>query len=153
MIVHVFNEQHALKFSVARVKKVVQQVIQEEGQTCHEVSLYFVETPAICELHETYFNDPSPTDCVSFPMDEIDDALDYRILGDVFVCPATALEYSQLHQTDPYEETTLYIVHGLLHLMGYRDIEEKDIQLIRQAEKRHMKKLKELDLYLKPMVK
>lgn len=153
MIIHVFNEQRALKFSLARVKKLVKQVIEEEGQTCDEVSIYFVETPIICEMHQTYFDDPSPTDCISFPMDEENEEGDYRVLGDIFVCPATALEYSQSHPVDPYEETSLYIVHGLLHLMGYRDIEEKDIQLMRQAEQRHMQKLKELDLYLKPMVK
>ncbi len=148
MIVNVFNEQSALTFSLDLVESLTQQVIAEEHQTCDEVSIYFVDTPRIIELHAQFFNDPTPTDCISFPLDE-EEEVHYRILGEVFVCPQTAIEYAKTHSIDLYEEMTLYIVHGLLHLMGYRDIEEKDIERMRLAEKRHMANLKKLDLYLK----
>lgn len=146
MIIDVVDRQKALKFSLALVKSIVKQVINEEQQKCHEVSICFVDTANICELHEQFFDDPSPTDCISFPMDE--EGEPYRVLGEVFVCPETALEYAKSHQLDPYEETTLYIVHGLLHLMGYRDMDEEDIVQMRQAEQRHMTKLKEMNLVL-----
>jgi probable rRNA maturation factor len=152
VIVHVFNEQKALTISSSSVSMLVNQVIKEENQVCHEVSIYFVETEQICELHQQFFDDPSPTDCISFPMDDEEEASHYRILGEVFVCPQTAIEYSQLHQIDPYEETTLYIIHGLLHLMGYRDDEEETVQEMREAEKRQMAALKKLDLCLKPLL-
>jgi probable rRNA maturation factor len=151
VIVHVSDEQNALKFSEDLVKRLVQKVIEEEKQICDEVSIYFVDRESISQLHDQFFDDPSPTDCISFPMDEIEE-LDYRILGEVFVCPQTAIEYTKTHQTDPYEETTLYIVHGLLHLMGYRDIEEEEIKLMRQAEQRQMTLLKKLDLCLRPVI-
>lgn len=152
MIVNTFNQQDALGISENQVELLVNQVIKEEGQSCDEVSIYFVNTAEICHLHEEYFADPSPTDCISFPMDNEEEDFDYRLLGDVFVCPQTALDYATSHSADPYEETTLYIVHGLLHLMGYRDMEEEEIQRMREAEQKHMKKLKKLDLYLQPVI-
>ena len=142
MIVNVFNQQLALKISKDQVERLVEKVLHEEGQSCDEVNIYFVDTSTICQLHEQFFQDPSPTDCISFPMDEQKDETYYRILGEVFVCPDTALEYSRKHKTNPYEETSLYIIHGLLHLMGYDDNKEKDRNHMRQAEVRHMQILK-----------
>lgn len=145
MIVHLFNRQKALKISLPQARAIVKQVIEEEGETCHEVSLYFVDSSTICDLHQQFFDDPSPTDCISFPMDE-DKQTEDRILGEVFVCPEVAIKYANQHQCDVYEEVTLYMIHGLLHLMGYDDIEEKERKKMRQAEARHFQKLKQLNL-------
>lgn len=147
MIINILNEQNALQISLDSTRKLVERVIKEEGQTCDEVTVYFIDTQAMCDLHQEFFNDPSPTDCISFPMDEEED-LGYRVLGDVFVCPETAIRYAEDHQLDPLEETSLYIVHGLLHLMGYDDIDENDREEMRRAEKLHMSKLKKTGFYL-----
>ncbi len=149
MIVNVFDQQLALKISINEVQQLVDHVVHGEGQQCDEVNIYFVDTPTICQLHEEFFQDPSPTDCISFPIDEEEqEDFPYRILGEVFVCPATAVDYAIQHHGDAYEETTLYIVHGLLHLMGYDDIEEEDCRFMRQAETRHMQELKKINLQL-----
>lgn len=110
-----------------------------EGRQPEEVSIRFVDTKTISEIHKEFFDDPSITDCMSFPIDD-------QVLGDVVVCPKVAIDYGG----DPYEETTLYIVHGLLHLMGYNDIEELDRQEMRMAEKRHLDTLKKKELMLTP---
>jgi probable rRNA maturation factor len=142
VIINVIDQQTALKISVEQVQQLVQEVIRYERQSCDEVNIYFVDTPTICHLHELYFNDPSPTDCISFPMDlEQEESIHSRLLGELFVCPATAMAYADKHQSDPYQETTLYIVHSLLHLMGYDDTNAKARALMRQAERRHMEHL------------
>ncbi len=118
-----------------------------EGQRCDEVGVYLVDTSTICDLHEQFFQDPSPTDTISLPMDDEDAA--YRVLGEVFVCPETACKYVTENGGDPYIETTLYIVHSLLHLMGYDDIDDVDRAKMREAEARHMEHLVREDLALK----
>ncbi len=119
-----------------------------EGRQYDEVAIHLVDTLTICDLHAQYFNDPSTTDCISFPVDD-DSSMSYRAMGDVFICPETAIAYAQQHQLDVYRETTLYIVHGLLHLMGYDDIEKADEQMMRGAELRHMNALLEQGLVLR----
>lgn len=116
-------------------------VLAAEGQRCDEVTINFVDTPTICELHKQFFDDPSVTDCISFPIDDMEET-GYRVLGEVFVCPKTALDYAKAHKGDPYGELTLYIVHGLLHLMGYDDIAPPDIEEMRAAELRHLNNLR-----------
>jgi probable rRNA maturation factor len=149
VIVNVFDQQSALKISVDQVQQLVQTVVGQEGHSCDQVDIYFVDVPTISQLHEQFFDDPSPTDCISFPMDE-KEAIDspYRVLGEVFICPAAAIEYAAEHEGDAYMETTLYLVHGLLHLMGYRDLEERDILLMRGAEARHMRNLESKNIKL-----
>lgn len=121
------------------MRKIVKEVISYENQPCHEVTINFVTTQAISQLHADFFNDPTTTDCISFPMDE--ETSPYRILGEIFVCPKTALDYAEAHDKDPQQELILYVIHGLLHLMGYDDIDPKDRRKMRIAERRHIKHL------------
>ncbi|MEC7839277.1 MAG: rRNA maturation RNase YbeY [Chlamydiota bacterium] len=146
--IFVSNTQEDLPISEEKVRSVTRAVIDHMHQSCCETSIYFVTDEEICELHEQYFNDPSSTDCISFPMDDETTPADERILGDVFVCPKTAINYASSHNCNVYDELTLYLVHGLLHLMGWDDIEEDDIKEMRLAEKQCMEHLKMLDLGL-----
>jgi len=140
------NNQKDLTFNEKAVSLLVKETIVLEGQNCDEVSINFVSEEEICRLHEIYFNDPSPTDCISFPIDDQNEQ--YRLLGDVFVCPATAIKYADAHQLPAHDELALYIIHGLLHLMGYNDISDTDIKKMRAAEKRALDHLKALDISL-----
>lgn len=80
-------------------------------------------------------------------MDAIQEA-NFCYLGDVFVCPRQAIFYADENGLDPYRETTLYIVHGLLHLLGYDDIEESDAKLMRRKELKHLKMIDRAGLIL-----
>lgn len=137
MLISVYNRQKDVKISKAKIKKIVAATIAFEGEHCDEVAVHFVTTDEICDLHKQFFNDPSPTDCISLPIDDASET-HYLVLGDVFVCPETAVRYAALNHCDLMNEITLYVVHGLLHLMGYDDIKVKDRRLMRAAEKRHM---------------
>src|SRR5690606_21519279 len=141
------DQQNDLSISVLQVEKLVIECLKLEGVECDEVSIQFVDTQMICDLHHRFFNDPTVTDCISFPIDQDGDT-GYRVLGEVFVCPKTGIDYAQEHLKNPYEEISLYIIHGLLHLMGYDDIGEDEPRM-REAEKRHSAHLSASGLLLK----
>ncbi|MFT4552713.1 MAG: putative rRNA maturation factor [Chlamydiales bacterium] len=149
--VQVVHQQSDLQVSEELISPLVNAVLEAEEQQFDEVCIYLVGTEEICRLHKHYFDDSTTTDCISFPMDD-NREVGYRVLGDVFVCPRTAIDYAKQHDTEPYEETTLYIVHGILHLLGYDDIDEDDRKKMRSAESRNMANLKKLDLCLKQPV-
>lgn len=144
MYVHLFDLQQDLPVDKDLIQQLVPAVISLEGQSCSEVAVYFVERKEICVLHEEFFQDPTPTDCISFPMDA--EGEEDRILGEVFVCPSVAKEYAETHNLDPKRELLLYVIHGLLHLLGYDDIEDKDREQMRAAERRHMDHLEDVGL-------
>ncbi len=149
MHIDIIDEQTALLLSAGAVSAVVKHVIEFEGHVCDEVSVHFVDEPTICDLHSVYFGDPSPTDCISFPL-ESGDTPGYKNLGDVFVCPQAAILYARLQNTNVHDEVMLYVVHGLLHLMGYDDVTDLLTKEMRQAEARHLAELKKNGLSLIP---
>jgi probable rRNA maturation factor len=147
-IVAVYSTQKRFPISPSSAELLTRQVLSAEGALCDEVALHFVGKTTICRLHGTYFNDPSPTDCITFPLDK-DESIGYRFLGEVFICPQAALRFAKKNDFDVLEEISLYVVHGLLHLLGYDDIEEKDRHLMRNREQYHMNLLKSKGILLK----
>ena len=75
---------------------------------------------------------------ITFPLDQ-------DFLGEIFICPKTALLYNPQH---PYQETTLYVIHGLLHLLGYDDISSKERTIMRREEKKLMTLVKKADCFI-----
>jgi probable rRNA maturation factor len=73
---------------------------------------------------------------MSFPIDVEPTPSDYRHLGDVVVCPTTAFVHAKGDNRLFWEELTLYIVHGLLHLLGYDDTTPKARAIMRRQERR-----------------
>lgn len=138
MKIVIYNLQKDLSLSTLSVRRMVRHLLKNLNVETEEVILYFVSKKKICEIHEQFFSDPSPTDCISFPIDPPNDPSSNhfsQLLGEVFVCPFIANEYASLHNLDPYEETKLYIIHGLLHLLGYDDLDPKERSLMRKMEK------------------
>lgn len=145
--IHLFNQQKDLPINRRMIRSLIKASLQLEEVKCDEVSVHFVDEKTICELHREYFNDPSPTDCISFPIDGPEECI-YRILGEVFVCPATAVGYALKKKANPLDELALYVIHGLLHLIGYDDIQPKDRAKMRLAEKRHLKNIRTKNILL-----
>lgn len=147
MKVSVYTTQKRFLIDGNAAIALTKEVLSCEDCHCDEVALHFVGTQKICSLHAEYFNDPSLTDCISFPIDS-DASSGYQMLGEVFVCPETARRYVNVHGGDLYEEITLYTVHGLLHLLGYDDLTERDRRIMRQKEHFHIQNLKSKKLIL-----
>lgn len=144
MKILVFNQQKDLKIAAKDVKTLVKTVLDHENALLGEISIYLVSEKMICQLHDEFFQDPSPTDCISFPLEK------KPLSGEVFVCPKTAILYAASKELDPYREAALYIVHGLLHLLGYDDLEPKERRTMRKKEKSCMDELNRQNVSLRP---
>ena len=137
---NVYNSQRALPLSKKSVRRILGALCSYLSIRCEEISVYFVDDKKICQLHQEFFDDPTPTDCITFPVDS-------SYLGDIFICPSAALRYDP---DTPYEETKLYLIHGILHLVGYDDLEPKAKRTMREMEKKCMDHLNQLELQITP---
>lgn len=70
--------------------------------------------------------------------------LGYHVLGEVFVCPKVAVEYAKENGIPPEEELLRYVVHGLLHLIGYEDYDPKERARMKRKESACLKAILEL---------
>lgn len=127
--VHVYNQQKALPIKKPFVVNLVKNLLDFLGVSCQEISFYFVTEKKISILHKDFFNDPTVTDCITFPIDQ-------EFLGEVFICPSVAIDYAKKKDLCPIRETILYLVHGILHLIGYDDLEKNKRKVMRRWEKK-----------------
>jgi probable rRNA maturation factor len=97
-------------------------VLLGEGEGASELSISFVTTEEMADLHASYAGEEGPTDVLSFPLAEADED-GVRILGDVVIAPAVA---AANNPTDPAAELRLLLAHGILHLLGYEHEREDD---------------------------
>ena len=139
-----YHEQNDLPLEDSQIEALVKEVLSFKRIECDEIIFHFVSVERITDLHGEFFDDPTPTDCMTFPIDSPDSEGEV-ILGEVFVCPKVATHYLP---ENPYHETTLYIVHGILHLLHYDDIEEHDRKEMRTQESALMEYLEQKKLVL-----
>ena len=147
MQVSVFDSQSLLSIDADSIGVVCKSVLDLEKQSCDELNVYFVDEKTICEIHQEFFNDPSPTDCISIEIDGPDQSP--RHLGEIFISTKAAIDFAKKNNEETYQELTLYLVHGILHLLGYDDLEETLEQKMRLAEKRQMDYLLSNNLLIK----
>ncbi|HEX6331639.1 MAG TPA: rRNA maturation RNase YbeY [Actinomycetota bacterium] len=111
------------------------EVLVAEGVAESELSLSFVSSGEIADLHERYLGEAGPTDVLSFPLDEADrDEDGVRLLGDVVVAPSVA---ASANPNDPAAELRLLVVHGILHLLGHDHDDPEERSAMWQRQERY----------------
>ncbi|MGB8168673.1 MAG: rRNA maturation RNase YbeY [Chthoniobacteraceae bacterium] len=78
-----------------------------------EVSVAIVSDRRIAEIHVEFMDIAGPTDVITFGH------------GDVVISAETAQTYAAQYQQPVDHEVALYIIHGLLHLNGFDDLEPR----------------------------
>lgn len=147
--ISIINQQRALSISASTVRKLVKVILEEFKISCEELAVHFVSASLISKLHLKYFQDPSITDCITFPIDDPYSKKEACIcLGEIFICPAYAKNYSTSHGTNVYEELSLYTVHGILHLLGYDDLISSEKKKMRLREKQCLKLLEQRNAFI-----
>ena len=136
----VSSRQAALRVNRRRLADLVRFVARREGAELAAVDLAVVDEPAIAQLNRRYLGHAGPTDVISF---DLSDATQRGIAAQVVVCADVATRQGPLHGLAPTAELMLYVVHGLLHLMGYDD------QSVRGSARMRARQDEILDEFLK----
>ena len=100
---------------------------KEAAKGFKELSVTLVEEDEIARLNEEFRGKPSSTDVLSFPCDD-------EIMGDVVICPQVAARQCAEFGNTTEEEIYQLLIHGLLHLLGYDHIDDKDYEIMRLRE-------------------
>ena len=110
----------------AFVARVVDAVRAHVGREDLEVSLLLTDDAEIAALHARHLGDPTPTDVMSFALDGG---------AEVVVSVETARRVAREAGHAMRAEIALYIVHGILHTVGYDDVDAADRRRMRDAER------------------
>ncbi len=133
------NPQKILKLNLKKIKELSCKVFTSEVKDKSvELSIYFVNDKLMKEYNCKYHNSDYPTDVLSFLLS--DDP--QNITGEIIISTDTAKYHSRIFKTDPIYEVYLYVIHGILHILGYDDLTPKDKRVMRRKEKFYLSLLK-----------
>ncbi|MDD4953877.1 MAG: rRNA maturation RNase YbeY [Candidatus Omnitrophica bacterium] len=116
--VTVKNLQDKIPLYPKRIKKAILNVLSKEGiKKSGEITVCFVDDNKIKELNKEYSGQAFPTDVLAFDYSKNTS----EISADIAVSTETAIRQSKIFKTTPLYEVYLYLIHGVLHLLGYDD--------------------------------
>ncbi|RJP61689.1 MAG: rRNA maturation RNase YbeY [Candidatus Auribacter fodinae] len=143
MKIRISNRQKRFQIYPSTIKNICAEVLTCEGEPeSVELDVSIVSDEEIEQLNEQYLQHTGPTDVLSFSQREGDDVdgLDDQI-GDVVVSADRAFEQSAIFDTSFNEEFALYIIHGILHLLGYDDTTDEDKDCMEKRQQYLLQKL------------
>jgi probable rRNA maturation factor len=110
------------------------------SKTLSELTVCFVDDKAIRQLNRKYLGHNSATDVLTFDISTTAG----EITCDIIISTDTAIRNARIFQTTHSYEIKLYIIHGLLHLLGYRDRSPKQRQVMHRKERQVLSKVNKL---------
>jgi len=120
------DEQSLLDVDQPMLRRTVEYVVDHFVLSSATISLAIVDDDTIEELKGRYFGQFVVTDVISFNLlsvvsgEDAKDALDCEVVVNV----QQAKREADAKHTDPQAELNLYVVHGLLHQLGFDDATE-----------------------------
>lgn len=165
MAVFASDEQSTTTVDLPRWLRLARMVLAEErAPSDAEVSLIFVDEEAIADLNGRFLGGEGPTDVLAFPIDEdqfpsgrhpdtggrgpgsdAEPADPPIVLGDVVVCPAVAARQAPAHAGTVDDELALLVVHGVLHLLQYDHVEEREAASMQRRERELLERFRQLE--------
>ncbi len=109
-------------------------VCEGEGKKLDEVSLIFVSDDYLLDMNQRHLNHDYYTDIITFDYCEGD-----LIAGDLFISVDRVKENANDAAIDFQLELNRVVVHGVLHLCGYKDKTEEEELEMRKKEDEALK--------------
>ncbi len=136
MIIEIANLQKHYDIKKNKIKGAVEEVLGKEGKDAN-LSFAFVDNNEIKKLNKRYFDSDEVTDVIAFPLSNHKNV----ISGEIIVSVETAVDTAGKGRINIEGEILLYVVHGLLHLLGYSDDTREDSKIMHDMESKILKDL------------
>lgn len=115
----------------------IKETIRLEEKSIGDISFIFCSDDYLLEVNKKYLTHDYYTDIITF--DYVEDGM---ISGDIFISIDRVKENAKLFSTSLENELNRVLVHGVLHLLGYKDKIKKDKTLMTFKENYYLNMLK-----------
>ena len=158
MPVELRNVQRKVRLDVRGLKRDVQGLLSALGYSEHLLSLLLTDDHRMREIHERWMGQSKSTDVLAFPMiEQIGSARQLlrngtraatpstqlasgvpQMLGDVVISVETA---KRRRPRTVQVEIRRYLIHGVLHLVGFDHVTKRDRLQMQRKSRRMLKVL------------
>lgn len=117
------------------IKKWIETIIKKEKKKAGEIHYVFVDDEDLLKMNKQFLKHNTYTDIITFDYSE-----GRTINGDIFISIDRVKENASKFKADFNDELHRVLIHGVLHLCGYKDKTKKDAVLMRKMEENSLSK-------------
>lgn len=133
-MINFFTEDVSLPlFNQSSVATWLCNVCESENKELDEVSIIFCSDDYLLTMNNEYLKHDYYTDIITF-----DYCVDNQVVGDLFISVDRVTDNAKLNQVSFDNELFRVMVHGILHLIGFKDKSDEDSKLMRLKEDEYL---------------
>ena len=146
------HRQTTRRLNLRLLRRITRALLHEvRPHGAFDLAIYVVAEPEMTRLNETYLRHQGSTDVITFDYaEEVGlekageglvhgtgderEACPSALHGEIFVCLDEAVSQARRFHTNWQSELVRYVVHGVLHLLSYDDLNSRARQRMKAAE-------------------
>lgn len=133
-MINFFTEDVSIPlFNQSSVTAWLCNVCESENKELDEVSIIFCSDDYLLTMNNEYLQHDYYTDIITF-----DYCFDNQVVGDLFISVDRVSDNAKLNQVSFNNELLRVMVHGILHLIGFKDKSDEDSKLMRLKEDEYL---------------
>jgi len=116
-----------------KIRQWIVDAIRNEGKKSGDITYVFCSDEYLLGMNQQYLHHDDYTDVITFDYTEED-----RVSGDIFISVERILDNSMQLKTTPEEELHRVMIHGVMHLCGYKDKKPKERANMTKKENQYL---------------
>jgi rRNA maturation RNase YbeY len=126
-----FSEDISFKIDLPRKKTLwIKEVARREKKTIKEINYIFCSDEYLLQLNQGFLNHKTLTDIITFDNSEGENGLE----GEIYISIERVQENALKFNNEFEDELHRVMIHGVLHLIGYKDKKPSEKALMRKKE-------------------
>ena len=123
--------------NAAALKTWIKQIISDSGKKTGVLNFIFCEDEYLRRMNEQYLSHKTYTDIITFDQSDKADI----VSGDIYISIDRVKDNAQQLQLQFSEELPRVMIHGVLHLLGWKDKTTAEKKAMREKEDECLMKL------------
>ncbi len=134
--INILNDYSSVfSYQESFIKELVCKVFENSKVTDAHLSIIFTNRTYLSDLKKKYFNVNQFTDVIAFDVSDNKDCLE----AEIYISIDDVNENSKIFKQTFNRELKRIIIHGVLHLLGFKDKTKEDIKEMRMLEENFLK--------------
>jgi probable rRNA maturation factor len=117
-----------------QIRAAIRRIAEDFEWDAGQLSIAILDDASIQEINREYLSHDYPTDVISFDLTDSDKHLE----GEILVSWETAARVAQEQGWQTPQEILLYVIHGMLHIVGLDDQTPIQCEQMRRQERHYM---------------
>ena len=130
------NRQRIRRLDRRILKQIAEFTLHSAKVESAEVGFHFVSAKEMARVHKDFMDIEGSTDVITFDHGGNPPTM---IHGEIFISIADAVEQAREFKTSWQSEVARYVIHGILHLLGYDDLNPAARTKMKHQENRLLK--------------